>query len=117
MKTVTVRVEDQLKALAEEIMAEHGVSPTEAVNHLYLYVAQHGRLPFRVLKQSQTPEDVYRAMLHRVRSVTGLLAAVAGFPAESAERAGMADLCVRRCRQLRQDIAGNIAFMAAAAAP
>ncbi|MFV9671440.1 type II toxin-antitoxin system RelB/DinJ family antitoxin [Pantoea sp. KXB25] len=65
METVTVRIEDHLKAQAEDVLARHGVSPTEAVNHLYLYVAQHSRLPFRVRPVSESPEDVYRSLLQQ----------------------------------------------------
>ncbi|HBW5254103.1 TPA: type II toxin-antitoxin system RelB/DinJ family antitoxin [Klebsiella pneumoniae] len=113
MKTVTVRIEDQLKAQAEEVLARHGVTQTEAVNHLYLYLAQHGQLPFRVRAEAESPADVHRATLHRVRAVTGLLVTVAGLPADAAERRNMTELCYIRCLRLRQDIERNADFMAA----
>jgi addiction module RelB/DinJ family antitoxin len=112
VKTVTVRIEDQLKAQAEEVLARHGVSPTEAVNHLYLYLAQHGRLPFRVRPVSESPEDVYRTLLLQVRAVSPLISSVAGLPAGAPERPDMIRHCLHRCRQLQQDIDRNIEFMA-----
>lgn len=112
MKTVTVRIEDQLKAQAEEVLARHGVSPTEAVNHLYLYLAQHGQLPFRVRPVSESPEDVYSNMLQQVRAVNTLLVSVSGLPAGAPERPGIIRHCHHRCRQLLQDIERNTGFMA-----
>lgn len=112
MKTVTVRIEDQLKAQAEEVLARHGVSPTAAVNHLYLYLVQHGRLPYRVRPVSESPEDVYRTLLLQVRAVSPLISSVAGLPAGAPERPEMIRHCLHRCRQLQQDIERNIAFMA-----
>lgn len=117
MKTITVRLDDELKAQAESALAELEVSPTQAITHLYLYVAQHGQLPFRVRPVAESPEEVYRATLAHVRSVTELMTTVAGLPAGACERAGMTDLCLTRCRQLRQHIAGNAAFMAAVTCP
>ncbi|MBD8170356.1 type II toxin-antitoxin system RelB/DinJ family antitoxin [Erwinia persicina] len=112
MKTVTVRIEDQLKAQAEEVLARHGVSPTEAVNHLYLYLAQHGQLPFRVRPVSESPEDVYSNMLQQVRAVNTLIVSVSGLPADAPERPGIIRHCHHRCRQLLQDIERNTGFMA-----
>lgn len=112
MKTVTVRIEDHLKAQAEEVLARHGVSPTEAVNHLYLYLAQHGQLPFRVRPVSESPEDVYSNMLQQVRAVNTLIVSVSGLPADAPERPGIIRHCHYRCRQLLQDIERNTGFMA-----
>lgn len=112
MKTVTVRIEDQLKAQAEEVLARHGVSPTEAVNHLYLYLVQHGQLPFRVRPVSESPEDVYSNMLQQVRAVNTLIVSVSGLPADAPERPGVIRHCQHRCRQLQQDIERNTGFMA-----
>lgn len=112
MKTVTVRIEDQLKAQAEEVLARHGVSPTEAVNNLYLYLAQHGRLPFRVRPVSESPEEVYSDMLQQVRAVNTLIVSVSGLPADAQERPGVVRHCLHRCRQLQQDIELNTGFMA-----
>ncbi|MDE8559333.1 type II toxin-antitoxin system RelB/DinJ family antitoxin [Pantoea vagans] len=112
MKTINVRIEDQLKAQAEDVLARHGVSPTEAVNHLYLYLVQHGRLPFRVRPVSESPVDVYRSLLRQVRAVSPLIRSVAGLPAGAPERPDMIRHCLHRCRQLQQDIDRNIEFMA-----
>ncbi|WP_313159039.1 type II toxin-antitoxin system RelB/DinJ family antitoxin [Mixta calida] len=112
MKTVTVRIEEQLKAQAEEVLARHGVTPTEAVNHLYLYLAQHGKLPFRVRPVSESPEDVYRSLLLRVRAVSPMISSVAGLPAGAPERPEMLRHCLHHCRQLLQDIKRSIEFMA-----
>lgn len=112
MKTVTVRIEDQLKAQAEDVLVRHGVSPTEAINHLYLYLAQHGRLPFRVRPVSESPEDVYRSLLQQVRAVITLISSVTGLPAGAPERPEMIRHCLHRCRQLQQDIDRDTEFMA-----
>ncbi|HHD8103971.1 TPA: type II toxin-antitoxin system RelB/DinJ family antitoxin [Salmonella enterica] len=111
--SITVRLDDRLKAQAEAVLEELGVSSTQAITHLYLYLAQHGQLPFRVRAEAESPADVHRATLHRVRAVTGLLATVAGLPADTAERRNMTELCYIRCLRLRQDIAKNTDFMAA----
>lgn len=115
MKTINVRIEDQLKAQAEEVLARHGVSPTEAVNHLYLYLAQHGQLPFRVSKRAEAPADVFRDTLIRVRLAIDALQSVAAMPDGAPDRDYLATQCRLRCGQLRQDIAGSAAFMALAA--
>lgn len=117
MKSITVRLDEELKAQAETALARLEVSPTQAITHLYLYLAQHGQLPFRVRPLAESPEEVYRATLAHVRSVTELMTTVAGLPPEACERAGMTELCLTRCLQLRQHIAGNAAFMAAVACP
>lgn len=117
MKSITVRLDEELKAQAEAVLARLEISPTQAITHLYLYLAQHGQLPFRVRPVAESPEEVYRATLARVRSVTELMTTVAGLPAEAYERAGMTELCLSRCLQLRQHIAGNVPFMAAVASP
>lgn len=113
MKTVTVRIEDQLKAQAEDVLARHGVSPTEAVNHLYLYVAQHGRLPFRVRPVSESPEDVFSTLLKGLRTVKRLIDAVAGLPNDDPRRSPLSTRCLLSCQILRRDIAENIAFVSA----
>ncbi|MBT8500518.1 hypothetical protein DH20_14210 [Pantoea agglomerans] len=115
MKTINVRIEDQLKAQAEEVLARHGVSPTEAVNHLYLYLAQHGQLPFRVSKRAEAPADVFRDTLIRVRLAIDALQSVSAMPDGAPDRDYLATQCRLRCGQLRQDIAGSAAFMALAA--
>lgn len=111
MKTVTVCIEDELKAQAEEVLARHGVSPTEAVNHLYLYLVQHGQLPFRLRHVSESSEDVYRTLLLQVRAVSPLISSMAGLNVDALERPGLIRLILQRCRQLQQDIERNIEFM------
>ncbi|MEZ0585532.1 type II toxin-antitoxin system RelB/DinJ family antitoxin [Erwinia sp. STN24] len=114
MKSITVRLDDELKAQAEAVLEHLGVSSTQAITHLYLYLAQHGQLPYRIRPVAESPEDVYRATLHRVRAVTGLLTTVAALPADAVERRDLTELCSVRCLRLRQDIAGNAPFLAAA---
>ncbi|WP_048786975.1 type II toxin-antitoxin system RelB/DinJ family antitoxin [Pantoea vagans] len=115
MKSITVRLDDELKAQAEAALARLEISPTQAITHLYLYLAQHGQLPFRVRLLAESPEEVFRATLAHVRSVTELMTSVAGLPADADSRAGMTKLCQARCLQLRQRITDNAAFMAGTA--
>ncbi|WLS81159.1 type II toxin-antitoxin system RelB/DinJ family antitoxin (plasmid) [Erwinia pyri] len=110
--SITVRLDDQLKAQAEAVLDELGVSSTQAITHLYLYLVQHRQLPYRVRPVSESPEDVYRNLLQQMRAVSRLLSSVAGLPAEAPERPAMARHCLHRCRQLQQDIERNIGFMA-----
>lgn len=109
--SITVRLDDQLKAQAEAVLDELGVSSTQAITHLYLYLVQHERLPFRVRPVSESPEDVCRTLLQQVRVVRPLLSSVAGLTEDAPERPEMIQLTLYRCRQLKQDIERNITFM------
>lgn len=73
MKSITVRLSDQLKSEAEAVLSQINVSPTEAINHLYLYLVQHGQLPFRITTRSETPEDVWREAMRKTQISLGLL--------------------------------------------
>lgn len=42
---LTVRINEQLKQQAEERMEPLGLTATEAVNMLYRFIAEHGRMP------------------------------------------------------------------------
>ena len=110
-KSITVRIDDELKAGAEVVLARLGVSPTEAVTCLYQYLAQHGKLPFRIRMLTESPEDVFTALLRRVRTVHDLIVAVAGLPANDPAHLSMCTRCLLSCQELRRDIAESISFM------
>lgn len=65
MKSITIRLDDQLKSSAESVLDALGVSPTQAITQLYQYVAEHGRLPFRQITRTESPEDVVYEALRR----------------------------------------------------
>lgn len=59
MSTVSVRIDDVLKERAETVLRDLGLNPTQGVTQFYEYLAEHGRLPFRVITRTETPEDVW----------------------------------------------------------
>lgn len=73
MKSITIRLDDELKAQAETALARLEVSPTQAITHLYLYLAQHGHLPFRLTMLCETPEDVWREAMNKAQAALTLI--------------------------------------------
>lgn len=86
--SITVRLDEQLKLRTESVLEALGSNPTQAITHLYHYVAAHGRLPFRVNVSAETPEDVYREALRRATAVSKSLDAMQKLPYLS-ERASL----------------------------
>lgn len=111
-KSITVRIDDTLKAQAESVMSRLEVSPTEAINHLYLYLVQHGQLPFRITQRADAPVDVFRDLLICVRLLLDTLQSIAALPEASAERSYLTGRCRLLCEQLRLDIDGEVDFLA-----
>lgn len=110
-KSITVRIDEELKTGAEDVLARLGVSPTEVVTCLYQYREQHGKLPFRIPTLAESPEDVFTALLRRIRTVHDLIVAVAGLPAGDPVHLSVSTRCLLSCQELRRDIAENIGFM------
>lgn len=80
MKSITVRLDEELKSRAENVLDTLDVNPTQAITHLYQYIAVNGRLPFRVNITAETPEDVYREALRRATAVSKSLDAMQNLP-------------------------------------
>ncbi|MFB4393025.1 MULTISPECIES: type II toxin-antitoxin system RelB/DinJ family antitoxin [unclassified Pseudomonas] len=47
MASITIRVDDELKARAYRELERLGVTPSELVHQTLQYVAEHGELPFQ----------------------------------------------------------------------
>jgi len=61
---IRVRVETSLKVEAEAVLAQLGLSPTEAIRLFYLQVSRQGGLPFEV----RIPNVETRAAMKDARS-------------------------------------------------
>lgn len=61
---IRARMEPDLKAEAERVLAEVGLSPTEAIRLFYRQVSLHQGLPFAV----RLPNAATRAAIHELRS-------------------------------------------------
>lgn len=69
MPSINVRIEEELKQKADEVMKAAGTTPTAAITLLYQYIAEHGKLPFTVKTSLSTPNDTTLAIL---REMNGL---------------------------------------------
>jgi len=61
---IRARMEPDLKQDAEQVLAEVGLSPTEAIRLFYRQVSLHGGLPFEV----RVPNKITRDAIAEVRS-------------------------------------------------
>jgi DNA-damage-inducible protein J len=59
---IRVRVETSLKVEAEAVLAQLGLSPTEAIRLFYLQVSLQGGLPFEVRIPNAEPLRVCRRL-------------------------------------------------------
>ncbi|MFZ4210572.1 type II toxin-antitoxin system RelB/DinJ family antitoxin [Pantoea endophytica] len=63
------RIDADIKDQAEQTFILLGVTPSQAVNHFYQYVAEKGRLPFSVQTTVtlENDEDIYLRLLREIR--------------------------------------------------
>lgn len=70
MGSITVRIDDELKAQAEAELAQLGVSHTDVIIGIYRYIIQHHRLP-------HSEDDTYLALMKkRLLELTRLVEAM-----------------------------------------
>jgi len=71
--SITVRLDEDLKAQAEAAMALLDISPTKAITHFYQYLAQHRQLPFRITTSFETPGDVWQEATNKLQTGLSLI--------------------------------------------
>ncbi|EKS5411659.1 type II toxin-antitoxin system RelB/DinJ family antitoxin [Salmonella enterica] len=58
MATINARIDDDIKACADEVLKTLNISHTQAISALYQYIAETHRLPFQIITQVKTPADI-----------------------------------------------------------
>lgn len=73
MATINARIDDDIKAKADEILKKIDISHTQAISALYQYIADCGRLPFQITMQVKTPADIQNELFNQLKRAGYLL--------------------------------------------
>ncbi|PQQ41083.1 hypothetical protein C6H65_11240 [Photorhabdus luminescens] len=73
MATINARIDDDIKAQADEVLKTLDISHTQAISALYQYIASNGRLPFLISMQVRTPEDIESKIMNQFREASTTL--------------------------------------------
>lgn len=113
MAMMNARLDEALKKNAEAVMKDLGVTPTMCVTHLYKYIAENKRLPFRALEVFRTPEDIFREALYKVETACGMLSDLCGLTVkiESIPEGSFKKFAVNAIEDVSQFIIANRDFM------
>ncbi|HDL6887638.1 TPA: type II toxin-antitoxin system RelB/DinJ family antitoxin [Yersinia enterocolitica] len=63
MATINVRIDDELKSQADEVLKRLQASPTQVITALYQYIATKKKLPFVVTTDVSTPEELNQRLV------------------------------------------------------
>lgn len=73
MATINARIDDDIKAKADEVLKKIDISHTQAISALYQYIADCGRLPFQITMQVKTPADIQEEIYNQLKSANASL--------------------------------------------
>lgn len=73
MATINARIDDEIKAQADEVLKKLDISHTQAISALYQYIADKGRLPFHIITQVITPTDIQNDLFNQLKNASYLL--------------------------------------------
>lgn len=76
MATINARIDDDIKAKADEVLKKIDISHTQAISALYQYIADCGRLPFQITMQVKTPSDIQEKIFNQLKSANASLNAI-----------------------------------------
>lgn len=77
MATINARIDDDIKAKADEVLKKIDISHTQAISALYQYIADCGRLPFQIMPmQVKTPTDIQEDIYNQLKSANASLNAI-----------------------------------------
>ncbi|MCW6560046.1 type II toxin-antitoxin system RelB/DinJ family antitoxin [Yersinia ruckeri] len=71
MATINVRIDDELKSQADEVLKRLEASPTQVITALYQYIATKKKLPFVVTTDVSTPEELNQRLVSHAHSLMG----------------------------------------------
>ncbi|HII2980397.1 TPA: type II toxin-antitoxin system RelB/DinJ family antitoxin [Yersinia enterocolitica] len=71
MATINVRIDDELKSQADEVLKRLDASPTQVITSLYQYIATKKKLPFVVTTDVSTPEELNQRLVSHAHSLMG----------------------------------------------
>ncbi|WP_051392717.1 type II toxin-antitoxin system RelB/DinJ family antitoxin [Yersinia wautersii] len=66
MATITVRIDDELKQSFDDVLSELRLSQTEVIINTCKYIVQNKKLPFVVVQQFKTPEELKKDLLDKM---------------------------------------------------
>ncbi|HHH2234985.1 TPA: type II toxin-antitoxin system RelB/DinJ family antitoxin [Yersinia enterocolitica] len=65
MATITIRIDDELKKSFDDVLNELGISQTEVIINTCKYIVQNKKLPFVVVQQFKTPEELKKDLFDK----------------------------------------------------
>lgn len=90
MSMLSVRLDRDLKAVGERVLARHGISATEAVRGLYRYIGQNDTIPdFCRAESAKLSSDSRR---ERMRQIVGIAPLSSGEDLETLKRERLSKL-------------------------
>jgi addiction module RelB/DinJ family antitoxin len=66
MATITIRIDDELKKSFDDVLNELGISQTEVIINTCKYIIQNKKMPFVVVQQFKTPEELRRELFDKI---------------------------------------------------
>ncbi|UIN19232.1 type II toxin-antitoxin system RelB/DinJ family antitoxin [Yersinia ruckeri] len=66
MATITIRIDDELKQSFDDVLNALGISQTEVMINTCKYIVQNKRLPFIVVEQFKTLEELKRELFEKI---------------------------------------------------
>jgi RHH-type rel operon transcriptional repressor/antitoxin RelB len=73
MATINARIDDNIKARADEVLKRLDISQTQAITAFYQYIAESGKLPFKIDMQVRTPDDIAAALIRNLTDALNIL--------------------------------------------
>lgn len=73
MATINARIDDDIKTKADEVLKRLNISQTQAITAFYQYIAESGKLPFKIDMLVRTPDDIAAAMRRKLTEALNIL--------------------------------------------
>lgn len=68
MASINIRVDDALKERAYSVLAQLGLSPSDAIRQFLAYVADNGKLPIKAIMVSDEDAELIAIVQQRLKN-------------------------------------------------